>query len=167
MKTTEKILLLVVVASLTLKLLSVPASSILIILSFSSLACFYMFLSYPFFSGVSLSQSSIADVFKGHNKIRNIGLLLSGLALASALSAILFKIKLWPDANFRLFINAIGLFIIATICGYKYIKTKLDLYKNLFIRVTIIGGIALLLYAVPNENIRVLYKLPPDTMKRS
>ncbi|MGP8217450.1 MAG: hypothetical protein ACLQQ4_17920 [Bacteroidia bacterium] len=163
MKTAEKLISIIIILSLLLRVLSVPASSTLVILSFSSLACFYMFLSYPFFSGFSLNQSSIADIFKGVHKIRNVGLVLSGLVLASALSSVLFKIKLWPDANFKLITNVIGLWIIAVVSGYKYARTRLDLYKNVFIRVTIIGAIALLLYIVPNGTLRTWYKLPPTT----
>src|ERR1700722_3438100 len=100
MKLVEKILSICTVMSIISRFFQLPFASILIGVSISVLACFYIFFSFPFFYEIPLRNSSITYPFLSTNKVKNIGVISSGFAMALGLIGILYKLQLYQDSSF-------------------------------------------------------------------
>ncbi|HRF79844.1 MAG TPA: hypothetical protein PL070_07130 [Flavobacteriales bacterium] len=141
MKRIERILWIIALAGLVLRLLNLPMSGVLLILSMTLLGMFYLFLSVLAFPQPTRKDQVV------------IVSLLVGLVLGVALNGILFKIQLWPFSHFFLMVGGFWLAVLTLVVAYvRRKKPELDAYTR-----------GLLKRMVPIMSASILFWLLPDT----
>lgn len=162
MKKTENIIVIIALIALGLKLIFIPGSGILTVVTFSSLSLIYFYFGFALFNHIKLRKIFKKDSYKEISSQRMLGTIGSGLALSTTTMGILFKFQSWPGAFIYLATGLIGL-ILVTLFGYlKYSKSKADFYIPIFKRAAVFGGIALVLLLIPQATwIEIKYRDSP------
>ncbi|WP_320018999.1 hypothetical protein [Labilibaculum manganireducens] len=166
MRKLEKIVGLLAIVSVILKFLLIPYSGISLSLSILTLAVLYYPLGFAFFNRIQLRQILKKESYNGKSTLKIIGAVGVGLALSILCIGILFKLQHYP---FSLTILKAGMFlasIASLIVIVQLLKTKNSFYKKILNRVSIIGGISLLLLFVSDLNIvKIQYRNHPEYIK--
>ena len=123
MKKTEKVILAIIIISIVMKLLHLPFSSALLLLTISTTSLIYFYLGFALFNGIRVQNIFKKSSYKGISAKRIIGAIGTGYALSISIIGILFMLMQWPGANKILVVGMTGLIIIAITC---FIKTKRD-----------------------------------------
>lgn len=166
LKKIEIYLAIVSVAAFTLNLFLIPGSSILLTLSLSALSVMYLYFSFALLNNVSL-----VAVFKQKalNKIsifKTLGAILVGGALSVALIGVLFKLMQWPNANFLFFATLPFILISGGVYFVLFKKNKEPYYKNILIRLWIVGSVVFLLFILPKDLLLDFkYRNNPDYLE--
>ena len=105
-----------------------------------------------------MNEIRLRNIFKkesyaGKSSWRMIGTILTGLVLSLVVIYSLFKFMRWPFGNEGLRISLYGLIIVLVITIIKLVLSKNKFYRNLLIRLGIIGLFANLLYLTSEESI--------------
>ena len=152
MKKAELIAAVLAIISLGLNLLLIPGGGMMTVLTLSILAIIYMYLSFALFNNIRLSKIFDKNSYKDISILKIIGAVGTGLALSITLIGILFKFQSWPGASINMGVGLVGLLIVTVISLLKYFQNKSDYYTRIFKRVTIFGGIGLILMATPQHS---------------
>jgi hypothetical protein len=170
-KKAEIIIAAVSIIAMGLKLLLVPGSGILTVLSLSILSVYYMYLSFAIFNRIRPKNFYKKDSYLGISKMRIIGAIGTGLALSITTIGILFKFQSWPGGSFNLGVGLLGLFIVTIIGLIRFNRNKSDYYKGIFKRVAIVGILGLILMLIPQTTwIEIKYRNHPtyiEALKRA
>jgi NADH:ubiquinone oxidoreductase subunit 6 (subunit J) len=95
--------------------------------------------------------------------MRIFGAILTGVVLSLTTIGILFKFQSWPMATFFLTIGLIGILVSFIVGVIKHSKTKSEYYTRILKRITIIGGLGLILLILPKETwLEIKYRNQPD-----
>jgi len=152
MRKFELIVGIIAIVSFLFKLLHLPGSSILLVLSFSTLSIFY-YLSFALFNGIRLKDIFKSTSYKNTNAKRIIGAVGLGFALSALIMGALFKIQLWSGGVMQLTIGLILTGLIFIIAAVFYLRNKIVFYTRVFKRIVIIGGLGLILLLTPTSTL--------------
>ena len=131
MKTTEKILGIIIVLSLVLKIFNIPGNSVLFVFSVSFLVMIYFYLGFALFNEIPLKGIFKKKSYENIHGLRIIGAVFSGMSLSMILAGILFKIQHWPGENTQLASGLVLSAIIILVALSKYIKRKGPFYRRI------------------------------------
>lgn len=152
MKKTELILIGITLLALLMKLLHLPASGVLTVLSLSSISGIYMYLGFTLFNNLRFRNLFKKESYKEISTKRIVGGIGSGLALSVSVIGILFKFQSWPGASINLITGIIGLIIVTIISLIKMKKNTDNYYSNILKRVAGFGVICVFLLALPTKT---------------
>ncbi len=127
----------------------IPGATATLILSIALLSMIYFYLGIVLFTGVKLKSIFKKESYKSLTTGKIIGSILVGVLLSTMLLGILFKLVNWPGATIMLLTPIMGFIIPFLLIVINYLKSKSDFYKNLLIRVVVIGGFGVFLYLLP------------------
>ena len=133
MKKAESIFSVFILLGIILKLFDVPGNSIILILSFSSLAVIYFNFGFLFFNDIRLRDIFKRESYKKVTAKRTVGAIATGIALSLILIGILFK----------------------TLVLRKDRKSRF--YKKIYTRTLIIGLFGIIAYLIPFDLLIDLY----------
>ncbi|MEO8210020.1 MAG: hypothetical protein ABI840_05635 [bacterium] len=158
----EKGAALLFVLGFILRLLFLPFSGQLLIISCGVLAVIY-------FLSVTKNKLNISGLFSdtGEDITGNIfarfALRFAGFGLSTTVIGILFKILFWPNASFFLAVG-IGTIIFSYIILRMKVRESLPvLFRKLALRIFIIGGVAFILYSTPTIDLfRLFHRDQPE-----
>ena len=154
MKKMELILGISIVSLMTLRIVTnFSYSVILIAITSLVLSLIYFFLSFGLLNEIRLRNIFKKESYAGKSSWRMIGTILTGLVLSLVVIYSLFKFMRWPFGNEGLRISLYGLIIVLVITIIKLVLSKNKFYRNLLIRLGIIGLFANLLYLTSEESI--------------
>ena len=156
MKKFEIVVGVIAILSFFLKILHLPGSSILTVLSFSILAIFY-YLGFAFFNNIRLREIFKSSSYQNTNAKRIIGAVGLGFALSTIIMGALFKIQLWPGGTFQLNIGLIVTALLFIIAVFFYLRNKTEYYIRIFKRIAIIGGLGFILTLTPSSTLVDIY----------
>lgn len=154
MKTTEKILLALLVCSVIMNLNLIPGGGILSPLTFMSLAIYY---GLPgAFKGKTKSaddlySEEVIDSKPGENKKQHSSG--TSIALSISLIAILFKLMSYPGAMLMLNSAIVALLVVGVLVGKKYTEEKSEHYKLLLLRLLAAAVVVIFLLSLPKGAI--------------
>ena len=152
MKKTELILILLALIALIMKLMYLPGSLILIVLSLPTLSLFYFYLGFAFFNGIGFRKILKRESYKGISTQRIIIGIGTGFALNIAAIGVLFKIQSYSGASMILFISLFGLGILMIFSVIKMRENTDNYYANIFKRVASFGAICVFFIAMPSKT---------------
>lgn len=163
MKKAEKIIGTIAICSLVLKLFLIPGSAVLSTFTWVILSLMYGMFGFALFNNIRFSNIFKEISYQGVTTWRVIGGIVTGYFLMSITCGILFKSQLWNGGELLLLIGLFWLFVIVVVGGLKYIKTRSEYYLNIFKRVTIFGGLGIVLLATPaTQIIAIQYRNYPN-----
>jgi hypothetical protein len=138
---TEKIAFFVFISGLLLKILHLPGSGIILILSLMTLGIIYFPTSFYFFSDKSIKNQNLALS------------IISGLFFSLIPIGILFKILKWPgEGKLYLLIGSVTLPILLLVIILLRNKSSENLkvyFRNMIIRTVILTILTVVFYLLP------------------
>jgi len=152
MKRTELILIGIAVLALLMKLLHLPTSGILTILSLSSISVIYMYFGFALFNNLRFRKIFKKESYKEISTKRIVGGVGAGLALSISAIGILFKFQSWPGASVNLIMGIVGLTVVTIISLIKMKKNTDNYYSNILKRVVGFGAICIFLFVIPTKT---------------
>ena len=170
MKKTEIILAVIALVGLLFKCFHLPFGGLLTTISFFGLACFYMYFSFALFNNIPFKklfkkESYTADISEVLD-YRILIAVFSGVSLSIMLAGLLYYFMFWPNSFFMISVGITLLFIIMIISLIRFFKTKSTFYTRIFIRMAVIGGIALFFRLMPNTTwLEIQYREHPEYIK--
>lgn len=144
MKKIEIILATLTAIAIGMKLISIPGSGILTTVTLSSLSLIYCYFGFALFNNIPLRKILVKQGYKDTSTLRILGAIVTGFVLSLTIIGILFKFQSWPHASYNLGAGLVGLFIVTVVGLIKFNKTKMDYYKQIFIRIAVFGVIGLI-----------------------
>ncbi len=163
MKKAEIIFTTLSIIALGLNLLLIPGGGVLTVLTLSILSMIYFYLGFALFNDIRLRKIFKKDSYKEISSLRILGAVGVGLALSMTTIGLMFKFQSWPGADFNLGAGLLGLLIVTIIGLIKYSKNKSDFYTRIFKRVTILGGLGLILMFTPKTSwVELKYRNHPE-----
>jgi hypothetical protein len=158
MNKIEKILGFGAIFFMLLRLIiNYPYSALLIALSTFILSLIYLFFSFKLLKGNK--EESVGK----KSSLRETGIILTGISLSLVVIGILYKFLSWSYGNWILMYGLLFLIIILIISIFKFSQTKAEFYKNLVVRIVIIGGFGALMLFTKNETLlEIKYRNFPD-----
>ncbi|QXP59006.1 hypothetical protein [Olleya sp. HaHaR_3_96] len=148
MNKIEKILGFGAIFLMILRLITdYPYSTLLITLSTFILSLIYFFFSFK------LLNSNKKDSTEKTSSLKKNEMFLTGITLSIVLIGILFKFLRWPYGSFNLMFGLLFLIPILIITIFKFSKTKAEFYKNLLVRLLIIGVFGTLMLFTKDETL--------------
>ena len=149
MQNAERSIAVIAVVAIILNLSLVPLSSPLVVVSISSLASLYMYMSIAFLNQVDVTQLLRAETWAKLGKWR-IGLsILSGIGWAVILIGTMFRYFAWPSS--ALLLQA-GLLVMATagVLGLIFIRNEGNAWvKQFFLRASAIAVTGTIMLLTP------------------
>ncbi len=153
MKKTEIIIAIGIVISICMNIFLIPGGKILSFITLSLGALFYFFFSFALFNNNEFRTLFNKLYYKESSLMKIIGAIMVGFAFYLILLGIMFYFQSYKGAVMVIFIGLNGLIVAIIIGIIKFFKTKSKYYKNIFIRVIIIGGLGLFFILVPKIKI--------------
>jgi len=162
----EKFLGIAAVIGLILKLIGIPGSMILLILTLGTLAFLYYPFGFALFNRIGFRQIFKKKSYEGLSALRIIGSIGAGMAFSVVCSGILFKTLHWPGADFMLINGLVPTLIVLIIALIKYFKTKGKFYIGILKRTAIIGTLGLLFVFTSSLTfVKIRFRNHPDYIK--
>ena len=166
MKRFEKIFGVAFVVALIFQFYLIPGRGLLITLVLTILACFYYFFGFAFFNNIKLKNIFSSKSYEGISALRIIGSIATGWILSIVCIGILFKIMHWTGRITLLLAGSIMIFLLTSSVLYRFFQTKSNFYKTIFLRITIIGGLGILLFFTSDLTLtKIKYRNYPDYVK--
>lgn len=145
MKKVEIFLILMAVIALILKLSDISISNLILTASLGSLSVFYIYLGAALYENKEFKELSIKSVFRGMTGDKMTLTTLASYAMSISLIGILFNLQHWPGGLMILNVGLLGSLIALIVIGIKYRKSPSDTYRNILVRLAIIGSAALII----------------------
>ncbi|RYJ43197.1 hypothetical protein [Flavobacterium beibuense] len=161
MKKAELILAILILTGIVLSVLHLPGGAMLLVLTMPVLSMMYLCLGFALLNGIPLKNES----YKGLSTMRIVGSVLSGIVFSIALIGILFVWMMWPGASVMLLSSIAGLLIMLIVVLIKYFTKKNLFYRNMLIRIAVIGIPVLLLFADPSLAGKIKYGNNPELIQ--
>ena len=167
MKKFEKILGLLAVISVILQFFSIPGSVMLLTFSMMLVAILYYPLGFIFFNNIPLRNVFKKEAYKGISTLKIVGTIGLGMGLSLLCIGILFKLNTYPFSSQNLGLGLFTTLIALLVVIYRLLKTKRSFYRELLIRIAIIGGIGLALLFVTDLSIaKIQFRNNPEALER-
>lgn len=165
MKKAEIILAVLTLVGILLSVLHIPGGNILAVLTMTILSMVYFCLSFALLNGLGFRGMIKNDNYKAISALRMVGAVLSGIVFSTAIIGILFRWMMWPGAGAMLIVSIPGFLIMLIIVLIKYFTKKELFYRNMLIRIVIIG-IPLLVLFVNSSLVRnIRYSDNPELLQ--
>lgn len=174
MKTTERILITIIVIGAVFKLLHWEGGDFFTLIGVSLLALFYFIFSFALLNKIkkkdrtppkssnaddpTIDSGIISDLISASNTnnrstLHTLGAIGTGMALSTIIIGVLFKIMIWPGAEQQIIMGLVGIGI-ALILSFVFVKTNpVPLFKNIIVRGVIIGSIGLIFSFISTKDI--------------
>ena len=165
MRKAEIILAILCLTGFILNLTGIPGGNILTILSFTFLSMFYFYLGYVVLNNIPLRAMFKKQSYAGISGLRIAGSVVAGFILSLALIGIEFKLMMWPGGSVMLFSCITGFVLLGLISLIKYLKDYNVFYRNLLIRVVVIGAFILLFVVNPKVVMDIKYRNNPELLE--
>jgi hypothetical protein len=163
MKRFELILGLLIIASIALKLLHVPGSSLLLILTLLTLSMIYYVFSVALINGIKFRDIFTKQSYKSLCAKRIISAIGFGLAISVLIMGVLFKLQIWSGASGLLLIGLVSTGIILLISVFYYMKDKSESYIRIIKRIAIYGSFGLMMSIITTSTlVDIYYRDNPD-----
>lgn len=143
--------------ALILKLLDIPLSGVLCVLTFSTLATFYFYFSFAFFNDIPLRGVFKKVSYQNTNKKRIAGTVWLGYGLSLILIGGIFKVQFWPGANPLLSGGLSTILVILIVVSFFHFRNRQTFYKKVISRIAIYGCFGFALYLTSTENLIDIY----------
>lgn len=165
MKKAEIILAVLTLIGILLSVLHIPGGNILAVLTMTILSMVYFCLSFALLNGLGFRGMIKNDNYKAISALRMVGAVLSGIVFSTAIIGILFRWMMWPGAGAMLIVSIPGFLIMLIIVLIKYFTKKELFYRNMLIRIVIIG-IPLVVLFVNSSLVRnIRYSDNPELLQ--
>lgn len=165
MKKAEIILAVLTLIGILLSVLHIPGGNILAVLTMTILSMVYFCLSFALLNGLGFRGMIKNDNYKVISALRMVGAVLSGIVFSTAIIGILFRWMMWPGAGAMLIVSIPGFLIMLIIVLIKYFTKKELFYRNMLIRIVIIG-IPLVVLFVNSSLVRnIRYSDNPELLQ--
>lgn len=165
MKKAEIILAVLTLVGILLSVLHIPGGNILAVLTMTILSMVYFCLSFALLNGLGFRGMIKNDNYKAISALRMVGAVLSGIVFSTAIIGILFRWMMWPGAGAMLIVSIPGFLIMLIIVLIKYFTKKELFYRNMLIRIVIIG-IPLVVLFVNSSLVRnIRYSDNPELLQ--
>ena len=161
MKKAELILGILILTGIVLSVLHLPGGAVITVFIMPLLSMMYLCLGFALLNSISLKNES----YKGLSTMRIVGSVLSGIIFSIALIGILFGWMMWPGASVMLLSSIAGLLIMLIVVLIKYFTKKDLFYRNMLIRIAVIGIPVLLLLADPSLAGKIKYGNNPELIQ--
>ena len=130
----------------------------LFIISILGLSLFYTYFSFAYFNNIHFKKILKNESYKNISKWRIFGTIGLGFGLGFTTLGILWSLIYWPFNNFYPLGIPI-LLIIGLISITKFSQKKSQNYICILKRVLIIGGLGIVLWITPQENLNKLLEI--------
>ena len=165
MKKAEIILAILALIGILLSVLHIPGGNILTVLTMTILSMVYFCLSFALLNGLGFRGMIKNDNYKAISALRMVGAVLSGIVFSIAIIGILFRWMMWPGAGAMLLVSIPGFLIMLIIVLIKYFTKKELFYRNMLIRIVIIGIPLLILFANSSLVRNIRYSDNPELLQ--
>jgi hypothetical protein len=163
MKRAEYLLAILSIIALGLNLFFIPGSGFLTVFSLLMLSMLYCYLSFALFNDIRLRKIFKRNSYIDVSSLRILGAVCAGLTLSTTTIGLMFKFQSLPGAHFLLGAGLFGLLIVTFVGLIKYAKNKSSYYAGIFKRITIVGGLGLILMMTPKSIwIEIKYRNQPE-----
>jgi len=151
MKKLEFILIAGAVVGLLMSLFDVPLNSLIVSLSFMTLALIYFYLGFALFNNVRLRDIFKAESFKGLGPWRIAIAIGTGVALSTLTVAFMFSILGYPMAETILIYGIVLAILMIILALIKNAREKNPFYRNIIVRCLIFLIIAVVFLLLPAD----------------
>ncbi|MFL9837026.1 hypothetical protein ABS768_05910 [Flavobacterium sp. ST-75] len=165
MKKAEIILAVLTLVGILLSVLHIPGGNILAVLTMTILSMVYFCLSFALLNGLGFRDMIKNDNYKEISALRMVGAVLSGIVFSTAIIGILFRWMMWPGAGAMLLVSIPGFLIMLIIVLIKYFTKKELFYRNMLIRIVIIGIPLLVLFDNSSLVRNIRYSDNPELLR--
>ncbi len=151
------------VLGIILMFLHISGSAVSSVFILSILGLFYFIFSFALFNGIRLRDAFKSESYQDTNLLKIIGAILLGISISLVIFGIQFKLLFWQGANEQLLIGLLPIGLILIVAAIFYFRDKTEFYSRIFKRITIYGGLGLLLYLTPTSTlVDIYYRDNPD-----
>lgn len=157
MKRMERIIGFIAIVGIVFKLIHLPGGSIISILSLSMLSLFHYIFSFSVLNGIALGDMFNKAAYKHTSILKIVVSIIIGISISLIVMGSLFKIQIWPGADFQLMIGLIVSGTIFPIALFFYFQTKEEFFLRMIRRIAFYGGIGLMLFITPTDSIVDFY----------
>jgi hypothetical protein len=167
MKKAEKILVCLAVIGIILRFLLINYSGLLMVISFTLLSILYFPLGFLLFNDIRLRDIFKRQSYRGVSRLKLIGTVGVGISLVSVILGICFRI-LGYEGSYLLLKEGLFLTLISFVIALiRYLKKESISYKNILIRICIIGFIGFLAIITPRYYLqKILHRNSPDYLEQ-
>ena len=152
MKRTELIFIGLAIIAVILKMLHIPGSGILTVLSFFILSILYFFLGFALFNDIRFRSIFKKSFFRDYDALKIVGAYIAGVVLSISALGILFKFQSYPGDELFLGLGSLGVLIVLIAFLIKLIATKDHFYSKILKRVILFGSFCIFLYLLPEKT---------------
>uniref|UniRef100_UPI003217393D hypothetical protein n=1 Tax=uncultured Draconibacterium sp. TaxID=1573823 RepID=UPI003217393D len=149
MKKTEKILGAIIAISIALRLITIPYVGFVMVISLVILAFFYFAFGLIIFNEIKFKDIFKKGTFKDISRLRKIGAIATGFSLSLMCIGILFKLGKYSETNIFLVYGFVLALTIVIISVLKISRDNTNFYKNILLRLSIVGFIGLIILFIP------------------
>ena len=165
MKKAEIILAILALIGILLSVLHIPGGNILTVLTMTILSMVYFCLSFALLNGLGFRGMIKNDNYKAISALRMVGAVLSGIVFSIAIIGILFRWMMWPGAGAMLLVSIPGFLIMLIIVLIKCFTKKELFYRNMLIRIVVIGIPLIILFANSSLVRNIRYSDNPELLQ--
>ncbi len=140
---TERILILIAIAGLTLRILDLPGGGALLGLSLTFLSFIYLLFGFVVLNGLQLRKICKKETYKDISQGNLIFSIIAGWAFSILLIAIFSKIQSYPGLHYLIGLGLINVLVLMVIAVFLQSKNKSDLNIRILTR-----GISMLLAGI-------------------
>lgn len=127
-----------------MKFLLIPGHSLLILFPLCFLSLLYFFLGFAIFNDIPLKNIFKRESYQAISPAKLIGTIGLGFSFSEITFGILFKMMNYQGSTTQLVGGLFFVIIILIVALLQYRKNKSNFYKNIFLRILIIGGLGLI-----------------------
>ena len=149
----EKILSIVAVLAFILKILLVPGSGLLTVLSFTLLSILYFPLGFATLNGIPIYKIFQKKSYEGISTWRMIGTIGLGMSLSAIVIGLLFRLQSYPGAQMNLLIGVVLSFLIGIVALVRYMEKKSGFYKNAMIKIAVLCVLGVVMFMTPHSKL--------------
>ena len=167
MRKIEFVLIIMIIIGLALTLLLIPGGSIIFGLSSGLLAMLYYPLGFMVYSDIPIKGVFKKSSYSHTNTRRIFGSVVVGIVLSIIIIGCLFRINIYPGDQImlRMGLSLLTIGLVVTLILY-FQRNKDVFYKQILIRILIIGAIGITLVFIPTDFlIDVRFRDRPEAAK--
>tara|TARA_B110000908_G_scaffold93488_1_gene110747 strand:+ start:2487 stop:3068 length:582 start_codon:yes stop_codon:yes gene_type:complete len=153
MKKAEIILGITATIAIISKFLNIPKSNMAILISILLLSLIYVIFSFALLNEIRFREIFKKESYQNVSGKKIIGAIAIGVGFSIVLLGILFKLLIWTGGQYMLQTGITFLGVITFVFVIYYLIKKTANLRKTFIRIGIIGGIALITYFTPTDTL--------------
>lgn len=153
MNTTVRVLSIIAWISVMLKFAMIPGGGVLLVLSLSFLAVFYIIFGFAYFNKLEFKEMVNPDTYDTIPQARIFAGVGLGISFGITCTGILYKLQFWTGGDVHLRTGLILLTGFLVFNLYKYLKTKSKYNRGILIRVVLIAAVGFIVLSVSSLSI--------------